>query len=121
MKLFQKLMKSFGHSFRGLRYAYRKELSFRMEVWAGLILVVIGYLAWPLRVYEFLFLTLSCCFILALELFNTALERTLERLHPEEHELIGKSKDLASGAVLIGVAFAAIVVIAILLSRAFEI
>ena len=117
MRLFQKLINSFHHSFHGLRYAYRKELSFRMEAWAGLVLVVVGYIAWPLRAYEFLFLALSYCFILALELFNTALERTLERLHPEEHELIGRSKDLASGAVLMGGIFAFVVAAVILWHR----
>lgn len=117
MRLVKKTVNSFRHSFHGLQYAYKKELSFRLEVWAGTALLVVGYTAWPLQEYEFLFLVFSYIFILALELFNTALERSLERLHPEEHELIGRSKDLAAASVLMGVVFASIVVCVILISR----
>jgi diacylglycerol kinase (ATP) len=39
--------------------------------------------------------------ILSGELFNSALERTIDRLHPEKHSLIAEAKDCAAGAVLI--------------------
>ena len=117
IRVLKKMINSFRHSLHGLCYAYKKELSFRLEVWAGTVLLVIGYIAWPLQEYEFLFLVFSYVFILALELFNTALERSLERLHPEEHELIGHSKDLAAASVLMGVVFASIVVCVILISH----
>ena len=81
--------------------------------------MLVGYFAWPLRTYEFFFLVLSYILILAFELMNTAFERAFERLHPERHELIGRSKDLASAAVLLAILFAAIVALAILSSRYF--
>ena len=115
--MIQKLWNSFRHSWHGLKHAYRTELSFRLEVWAGIILVGVGCWAWPLKVYEVLFLGLSYVLILALELFNTALERAFERLHPEHHELVGMSKDLASGAVLVVVLFAGIVAASIIFVR----
>ncbi|MEK9175357.1 MAG: diacylglycerol kinase [Patescibacteria group bacterium] len=117
MRIIKKIINSFWHSFHGLRYAYKREFSFQIEIWAGLVLVAVGYVAWPLRTYEFLFLVFSYIFILALELFNTALEQSLERLHPEAHELIGRSKDLASASVLMGIIFAGVVVCAIFVSH----
>jgi len=110
-------MKSFGHSFHGLQYTYREELSFRMELASSIILIAFGWLAWPLRAWEFLALLFSFVFILVTELLNTALERALERLHPEQHRLIGASKDIASAAVLLSVVFAGLVVLAIGLSH----
>lgn len=44
---------------------------------------------------------LSCALVLSLELLNTALELTLDALHPEQHPAIGAAKDVAAGAVLL--------------------
>ena len=35
------------------------------------------------------------------EMFNTALEKLCDHLHPEEHAAIGLVKDISAGAVLI--------------------
>jgi len=45
------------------------------------------------------FLVISA--VLAAELFNTALEHVIDRLHPEVHPLIAQSKDCAAAAVLL--------------------
>ncbi len=119
MRLLQKTFVSFRNALHGLLHAYRKELSFRMEVWAGLVLVFAGYLLWPLKEYEILFLVLSYALVLAFELVNTALERMFERLHPEHHELVGLSKDLASAAVFVSVLFCGAVVIVLAISQIF--
>ena len=84
-----------------------------MEVWGGVFFLLVGFVLWPLRAYEFLFLLLSFCLILIAELINTAFEHILDRLHPERHELIGKGKDIASAAVLVAFIFATAVVIVI--------
>ena len=76
-----------------------------MEVWAGLVFVAVGYYYWPLSFLELSLMALAYTLVLGFELFNTALERMFERLHPEHHELVGISKDLASGAVLMSVIF----------------
>jgi diacylglycerol kinase (ATP) len=39
--------------------------------------------------------------VIAAELFNTALELVMDRLHPDVHPMIGRAKDCAAGAVLI--------------------
>lgn len=76
-----------------------------MEVWAGFVFVIVGYCYWPLSFPELSLMALAYTLVLGFELFNTALERMFERLHPEHHELVGISKDLASGAVLMSVLF----------------
>jgi diacylglycerol kinase (ATP) len=116
--ILRKLYNSFFYSIQGLLAAYKGDLSFRLEVWAGLILLIFGYLLWPLSYTELLFLILTFFLILITELINTAFEKALERLHPERHELIGASKDIASSAVLLAVIFAFIVVVTILINHA---
>jgi diacylglycerol kinase len=51
-------------------------------------------------------LVFSFALILLSELFNTALEIILERLHPERHDLIGAGKDIASAVVFAALLFA---------------
>ncbi len=62
-------------------------------------------------------MALAFALILIAELLNTALERAWERLHPEHHELVGASKDIASASVFIAVIFAGLVVLIMALAR----
>src|SRR3989344_6890854 len=112
-----KIIRGFLYSLQGLRHAYQKDKSFRIETWSGLVFIVFGYLFWPLEKIELLLLILSFTLILMSELINTAFERALERLHPERHELIGATKDIASAAVLIAICFALMVVVVISWNR----
>ncbi len=112
-----KIYRSIRNAVRGLRYAYRHELSFRMEVWAGLVFVCVAYYYWPPSPLELSLMAVSYILVLALELINTALERMFERLHPEHHELVGISKDLASSAVFVAVLFSCFVTALIIITH----
>lgn len=113
----KKISKSTVYALNGLWYAYQHDKSFRMETWGSIAFILFGYVLWPLTATEFLFLALSFFLILIAELINTAFERALERLHPERHELIGMSKDIASSAVLLAFVFAIVVALTILFNR----
>jgi len=113
----KKIIRSFKNALRGLRQAYKRDKSFRMEVWGGWILILAGYIFWPISEAEALFMILAFALILIAELLNTALERAWERLHPEHHELVGASKDIASASVFIAVIFAGLVVLIMALAR----
>lgn len=118
-KYLSKIFKSTRFATKGLGHAYRHDQSFKMEV-AG----VLGYLgivlvAWPLNQTEWLFLILSYLLILITELVNTSVEHMLSKIHPEEHEIIGRSKDIASAAVLLAFFFAFCVVMSLISSRYF--
>lgn len=84
----------------GVAAAWRNETSFRTQcVAASLVLLV---LLWrqPAPVWWALLL-MNCGMVLAAELFNTALEATLDHLHPARHPAIALAKDCAAGAVLL--------------------
>ena len=115
----KKIIVSIGNAIRGLKYAYKWDKSFRLEAWGFAGFIVVGILLWPLSGIEFILLTLSYLLILITELINTAVEQMLERLHPEKHELIGKSKDIASSAVFMAFIFAIIVVAVMFQTRFF--
>ena len=104
------ISRSFVCAAKGLRHAYKVDKSFRLELQLGLpIYLLLGWLYSPMAPSELLFFVLSFVLILAVELINTAFEKMLDKVHPEEHELIGKSKDIASAAVLLVFLFAVFV------------
>lgn len=112
-----KLIKSFVYSVKGLTQTYQKELSFRLEVWAGALFVIFGYAVWPLKSWEIIFLILSYLLILVAELLNTAIEAIWKIAHPDFHETVGFSKDAASAAVFLAICFSVAVAVIIVLSH----
>jgi diacylglycerol kinase (ATP) len=96
----QPFHKRLSFSLQGIRSAWRQEASFRtqslMALGVGTILVVVR----PPAIWWALLL-MNCGLVLAAELMNTALEQTLDHLHPEIHPAIKVAKDCAAGAVLV--------------------
>ena len=87
---------------RGLRYAFVHDFAVRFEI---IVFGIIGiptvyFLFGPLSAKELLLLLFCWFFIVVTEIQNTAIEVALTKLHPEHDETIGRSKDLASGAVV---------------------
>lgn len=114
----KKIWKSTTYASRGLLHAYRADRSFRMEIRYGLpVFLLLGFILSPLAPWELICFVFSYVLILIVELINTAFEKMLDRLHPEEHELIARSKDIAAAAVLLSFVFALIVVAVLSYSR----
>jgi diacylglycerol kinase (ATP) len=95
-----RVVRAFGYSLQGFRYAWREEAAFRQElclaaavVPAGLYLGRSGIeralLVWPMLQ------------ILLVELLNSALEAVVDRSGLERHPLAGMAKDMGSAAVLL--------------------
>jgi diacylglycerol kinase len=111
-------LKRFPHALRGLLFALRHDFGFRTQVYGiGLVVALVLYILAPLSSIEALLLLLAYCLILITELQNSALEIALDKLHPELHSAIGKSKDLAAGAVLLAGIFLAVVIVVLSLLR----
>jgi len=102
----------------GILYAIRTDFSFRWQVIAGSIVIsiLIGIFS-PLSGTELMFLLLAYNMILITELQNSAFEAALDHLHPELHHNIGRSKDMAAGAVLLAGFFLLIVIASIIFVR----
>jgi diacylglycerol kinase len=93
--------KRFSHPLRGLWYAFRHDFAFRFEFIAGgLGLLCLYFVFGPFSPREQLLLIFCWFLIMVTELQNSAIETALDRLHPERHEAIGRSKDLAAAAVV---------------------
>ena len=83
---------------QGLAAAWRHEIPFRMEVVAFALLLPLVFVIGNTAVERAL-LVGSLLLVLIVELLNSALEATLDRVSLEHHPLIGRAKDIASAAV----------------------
>jgi diacylglycerol kinase (ATP) len=84
----------------GIAHGLRSEYSLRVQAGAFLAALIALAVLRPAPVWWALVLLASSS-VLAAELFNTALERLADHLHPEIHPEIRIVKDCAAAAVLI--------------------
>jgi len=99
-------------SLNGLRIAFRKEAAFRQELAILLLALPVGwYLASSLL--EFVLLIASLLLVITVELLNSAVEATVDRIGTDHHELAGEAKDLGSAAVMVSIALSLMVWLAV--------
>lgn len=89
-----------GFARNGIAAAWRTEASFRWQVAAAGAIVAVLLLVRPEPGWWAILLLLAVL-VPALELLNTALERVIDRLHPDYHPELEVAKDCAAGAVLL--------------------
>ena len=108
-----RLLASFGFALTGLRYAFRTQANFRIHIAISLAVMAIGLGVQPEPI-EWAVLIVTMMIVLAVELINTALEATLDRVSVEQHPLAKVAKDTAAGAVLVSAIGAVVVGLLIL-------
>jgi len=110
-----RLYKAIGYSIKGLKSAFKYEQAFRLECYILLIALPLAF--WlsntPL---EFCLLIGSWIFVMIVEMLNSALEATVDRIGMEKHELSGRAKDIGSAAVMLSVILSTGVWLTILLN-----
>lgn len=92
--------RSFGHAWQGIRFAFYTENNFIYHILATLGILLIGlYLQFTSA--EWIIIIALIGFVISCELLNTALEKTVDIISPQQNRLAGTIKDVAAGAVLI--------------------
>ena len=96
----QNFFKRLGYAFQGIASGFRHEASFRTHILAAIF--AFGNLAFfHAELIWWVGFTMVIALVLCCELFNTALEHSLDFLHPGRHPAVKISKDCAAGATLI--------------------
>ena len=111
-----RVLRAFGASWRGLAGAFREEAAFRQEL-------AFAALAMPLALWlgrdgtQRALLAAPVLLILVVELINSAIEATVDRIGLERHVLAGLAKDIGSAAVLMSFVLLATVWLLVLTGR----
>jgi diacylglycerol kinase (ATP) len=101
----KKLIRGFGFAFKGIGYATKTQINFRIHLVASLTAALLGY-ALKVSNIEWIWIIFCMALVLAAELFNTAIEVLTDLVSPGYNEKAGHAKDIAAGAVLVTAIFA---------------
>lgn len=103
----KKNINSYGYALKGISLLFA-ENNFKIQLLAATVAIALGF---RLGITTDHWLIIIACIgiVLMAEACNTALEKLCDHLHPQQHEVIGKVKDLAAGGVLLVAIAAAII------------
>ncbi len=101
-------LKSVKFAWQGVRFAFHYERNMRIHTVLASIAILLVVLL-DISMVETLFILLALTLVIMSELFNTAIEKTLDIAQPEPHPLAKAAKDCAAAAVLVCSVFAAVV------------
>lgn len=90
------------YSIDGLKAAYRHEDAFRQEILLAAVLIPVA-LFLPASGMGKALMIASVLLVLIVELLNSAVEATVDRVSLEHHRLAKRAKDIGSAAVLFSI------------------
>ncbi len=112
----KRILLACGATARGLAGAVREEAAFRQELTLAVVVIPLGL--WLGRTgVERAVLVAPILNILIVELLNSGIEATVDRVGLERHALSGLAKDFGSAAVFMSFVLAAAVWLLVLLGR----
>jgi len=113
----QSLVESFNAAIEGFVYVFKSQRNMRLHFLMGLFAVLLGVLL-NFNYIELIVLCLTIAFVLFAEMFNTAVEYTVDLVSQEYHPLARIVKDIGAGAVLLSAMTAIVVGYILFASRA---
>lgn len=111
-----RVLRAVGASLRGLVGAYREEAAFRQELAFAAVVIPLGLWLGHTGIERALLIA-PVLLILTVELVNSAIEATVDRIGFERHALAGLAKDIGSAAVLMSFVLLTAVWLLVLLGR----
>jgi len=102
----------FRAAFEGIVHTFRTQRHMRVHLYMTLI-VVLGCMILNIRLREIMVIMFTITFVLVAEMFNSAIEATVDLVSDQYHPLAKFAKDIAAGAVLITTIMSVIVILMI--------
>lgn len=88
------------NAWAGIRAAWQAEWNIRVHAVLGMLSVLVFAVLQPAAVW-WAMIILCIGLVLAAEMANSAIEALIDLVHPEQHPVIGRIKDMLAGMVLI--------------------
>ena len=102
------------YSIEGLKAAYKHEDAFRQEVLLAVLLIPLAFFL-PVPGLGKALMIASVLLVLIVELLNSAVEATVDRVSLEHHRLAKRAKDIGSAAVMMSLANVVVVWLLVML------
>ena len=94
----RRLINAFGYSIAGTLAAFKHEDAFRQEVVLAVVLTPVALYFGETAIHQALMIS-SLLFIIVVELLNSSIEATVDRISVKHHKLAKRAKDIGSAAV----------------------
>ncbi len=104
----RRLINAFGYSLAGLSAAYKNEDAFRQEVKLAIVLIPLALYLGDSAIQRALMIA-SVLLVVIVELLNSSVEATVDRISLDHHLLAKRAKDIGSAAVLMSLINLAVV------------
>ena len=104
----KRLVNAFGYSIAGTLAAFKHEDAFRQEVILTAILTPIALYYGETAIDQALMIS-SLLLIIIVELLNSSIEATVDRISIKHHKLAKRAKDIGSAAVFFSLINAAVI------------
>jgi diacylglycerol kinase (ATP) len=111
-----RVMRALGASANGLVGAFREEAAFRQELALAALVIPLGLWLGHSGVERALLIA-PMLLVLIVELLNSAIEATVDRIGFERHQLAGLAKDIGSAAVFVSFVLLVAVWLLVLVGR----
>ena len=96
----QGIIKAFNAAIEGIIYTFKSERNMKIHYCLAVIILVASLFLDLTRI-EMIFLVFAISLVVIAEMFNTAIEKTIDMVTDEYHPLAKIAKDVAAGGVLI--------------------
>ena len=98
----------FRNALNGLVYTFRTQRHMRFHLYVVLVVMLLGVF-FNLRLRELLVLLFTISLVLVAEMFNSAIEATVDLVQPHYNPMAKFAKDISAGAVMITTIIALVV------------
>jgi diacylglycerol kinase (ATP) len=107
---------SMGHAGRGVVYVVKNERNARVHLFAMLVVLAVAVAA-RVSAEGFAALLFAIGLVFFAEVINSAIEKTLDLVHPEHDRRVGVIKDMAAAGVLVAALASIAVAVAVFASE----
>jgi len=104
----KRLANAFTYSIAGTLAAFKHEDAFRQEVILSVVLIPLAIYLGQTAIEQVLMIT-SILLIIIVELLNSSLEATVDRISVKRHKLSKRAKDIGSAAVFFSLINASVI------------
>ena len=95
-----KFLYSFRYAFKGLVYAFKTQLNFKIHCVVAVFVIGLGLYV-NLVLTEWLWIIFAIGLVMIMELLNTGIEVLVDLISPQQQAKAGAIKDVAAAAVLV--------------------
>lgn len=104
----RRLINALGYSLAGLKAAYKNEDAFRQETVMAIVLIPLALYLGTSPMMRAMMIG-AVLLVMIVELLNSSIEATVDRISLENHRLAARAKDIGSAAVLMSLVNLAVV------------